>query len=494
MKLKSMLTFFPALALLGACAEEIVSEEQEPVSPEVTYSTDGKELAEGAKLEVYANSPVRLEATVRTPGPVECAWYVTDDDVESKVASTPVVTYVFPEVGEYGIRFEAFNEAGSTGGSWTVNASGIPLEVTFDVEGETIESMVGETLAVNVTVTGGGEGLTTTWTLTGEDGVPETISTSESLSYRLSAPGTYTLTYLGVNTYNISVTESWTVEVADLPLDVDFSMAGDAFSCTVGFPVSITATPVTGTEGVTHSWKVDGADAGTDAVLEHTFTTAGEHVIEYLAKNAIDEEFTYKWTVTVMEYMTGTMFLDFEGKTELPDNLTDSQDKTNNSHISLVDNPYETDINDSAKVIKADKSSNTSGTSGFYNIRNLPSENLASYTTLRMKVYIGAAPYYPPIRLFPENGQVDIYPCRINGMEFDNSAPSKDAWKALIYTDDWNVLEYDIRDGGLDSFEGIDQIQPRPFTVDFNASQSTGATDPVTNPRIMYYDDFEFLP
>ena len=463
-----MLIFFPALALLGACAEEIVSEEQEPVSPEVTYSTDGKELADGAKLEVYANSPVRLEATVRTPGPVECAWYVTDDDVESKVASTPVVTYVFPEVGEYGIRFEAFNEAGSTGKSWTVNASGIPLEVTFDVEDETIESMVGETLAVNVTVTGGGEGLTTTWTLEGEDGVTETISTSESLSYRLSAPGTYTLTYVGVNTYNISVTESWTVEVADLPLDVDFSMAGDAFSCTVGFPVGIAATPVTGTEGVTHSWKVDGTDAGTDAVLKHTFTTAGEHTIEYSASNAIGETFSYTWTVTVTELVEGTMFLDFEGSTTLPVNLTDSQDTSNNSHISLKGNPFKTDINPSDNVILADKSS--------------------------MKVYLGSAPYYPPIRLFPESGQVDIYPCRINGMEFDNSAPSKDAWKALIYTDDWNVLEYDIRDGGLASFEGIEQIQPRPFTVDFNASQSTGATDPVTNPRIMYYDDFEFLP
>ncbi len=487
MKLKSMLTFFPALALLGACAEEIVSEEQEPVSPEVTYSTDGKELADGAKLEVYANSPVRLEATVRTPGPVECAWYVTDDGVESKVASTPVVTYVFPEVGEYGIRFEAFNEAGSTGGSWTVNASGIPLEVTFDVEGETIESMVGETLAVNVTVTGGGEGLTTTWTLTGEDGVPETISTSESLSYRLSAPGTYTLTYLGVNTYNISVTESWTVEVADLPLDVDFSMAGDAFSCTVGFPVAITATPVTGTEGVTHSWKVDGTDAGTDAVLNHTFTSAGEHTIEYHATNAIDETFSYTWTVTVTELVEGTMFLDFEGLASLPSNFSDS-------HITLEDNPYRTDINPSAKVILADKSSSTSGTSGYFNIKNVVIDNPSGYTTLRMKVYLGSAPYYPPIRLFPESGQVDIYPCRINGMEFDNSAPSKDAWKALIYTDDWNVLEYDIRDGGLTSFEGIEQIQPRPFTVDFSAGQSTGATDPVTNPRIMYYDDFEFLP
>lgn len=64
----------------------------------------------------------------------------------------------------------------------------------------------------------------------------------------------------------------------------------------------------------------------------------------------------------------------------------------------------------------------------------------------------------------------------------------------ILYTDDWNVFEYDIRDGGLTSFEGIEQIQPRPFTVDFSAGQSTGATDPVTNPRIMYYDDFEFLP
>lgn len=482
-----MLIFFPVLALLGACAEEIVSEEQEPVSPEVTYSTDGEELADGDKLEVYANSPVRLEATVRTPGPVECAWYVTDDGVESKVASTPVVTYVFPEVGEYGIRFEAFNEAGQTGKSWTVNASGIPLEVTFDVDGETIESMVGETLAVNVTVTGGGDGLTTTWTLTGEDGVPETISTSESLSYRLSAPGTYTLTYVGVNTYNISVTEFWTVEVADLPLDVDFSMAGDAFSCTVGFPVGITATPVTGAEGIIHSWKVDGANAGTDASVKHTFTTAGDHTIEYSAENAIGETFSHTWTVTVMEFAEGTMFLDFENGTTLSPYISDT-------HISLVDNPYKTGIDSSEKVIKADKSSSTSGTSGYFNIKGIDIDNPAGYTTVRIKVYIGAAPYYPPIRLFPESGQVDLYPCRINGQDFDTDAPSKTAWNALIYTDDWNVLEYDIRDGGLASFEGIEQIQPRPFTVDFSASQSTGATDPVTNPRIMYYDDFEFLP
>ena len=99
----------------------------------------------------------------------------------------------------------------------------------------------------------------------------------------------------------------------------------------------------------------------------------------------------------------------------------------------------------------ADKASSTSGTSGYFNIKDINIENLGNYTILRVKVYIGAAPYYPPIRLFPESGQVDIYPCKINGMEFDNSAPTKDSWNALIYTDDWNVLEYDVRDGGLSS-------------------------------------------
>ena len=483
--MKSMLIFFPVLALLGACAEEIVSEEQEPVSPEVTYSTDGKELADGAKLEVYANSPVRLEATVRTPGPVECAWYVTDDGVESKVASTPVVTYVFPEVGEYGIRFEAFNEAGRTGKSWTVNASGIPLEVTFDVEGETIESMVGETLAVNVTVTGGGEGLTTTWTLTGEDGVPETISTSESLSYRLSAPGTYTLTYVGVNTYNISVTESWTVEVADLPLDVDFSMAGDAFSCTVGFPVGITATPVTGTEGVTHSWKVDGTDAGTDAVLKHTFTSAGEHTIEYHATNALDEEFTYKWTVTVKEYMTGYVLFPFEDGTR-PSNFNSA------SHVSVVANPYPDEFNSSAYVLKADKTDVKDGyTSGFFDIKNYELPEAASYTKIRVKIWLGKAAYFPRMQFLP--GDKQVLPCRINGMDFDNEAPSKDVWNSLVYTDTWNVFEYDVTDGGYTDFSEINQLQPRPFVIDLNGSQSSGALSD-TNTRLMYYDDFEFLP
>ena len=478
MKHQTMISILAALPLLAGCAEELVTETQEPVSPEVSYADEAE------TMEVYANSPVRLEAVIETPGPVECGWYVTALDadadgtpVEEKVGSTPAMTYIFPNMGEYTLRFEAWNEAGSTGRTWNVTATGIPLEVTFDVEDESISATVGDELAITATVVSGGEdGITHTWTL-GD----EVISSEAALSYTLREHGQFTLTYLGVNAYNVQVTRSWTLNIADLPLDVDFSVEDD-ITCTAGLPIRIAATIVTGSDGAEHSWTVDGTAAGTEAELKYTFESAGTHTIGYSATNTAGENVTRSWTVTVQEYVNGFVLFDFEAS--LPSNISAS-------HVYLDDNPYETSLNQSAGVIRVDKSDATGGTSGYFDIKNISLTNAAEYTKVRVKVYIGSAPYYPRMQICA-GSQPQLAPCSINGQAFDSRNPTTAAWDALIYTDDWNILEYDVTGGGFSNFSEISQIQPRPF-VDISGAQIGGATTE-TNPRIVYYDDIEFLP
>ena len=96
------------------------------------------------------------------------------------------------------------------------------------------------------------------------------------------------------------------------------------------------------------------------------------------------------------------------------------------------------------------------------------------------------------------NGKKNKLPSKINGQPFTSSMTAED-WKALIKTDDWNVLVYDLIDCGyqtdngsaVTNFGNITTVQFRPLS-NFNGDGVSGR-DEVTNNRTVYYDDFEFL-
>lgn len=469
--------------LLCGCAEVAVPEEQQPVSPEVSYG-----IVEDA-FEVYVNSPVELKAVIETPGPVECGWYVTKaGGEEEKIASTPTVTYLFPEMAEYTVRFEAYNEAGRAGRSWKVTAGGIPLEVAADIEPGNISATVGDRIQITVGAVSGGEGIEHSWTLENEDRPEQSaeISDGELFEHVFKEAGNYVLTYTGTNVYNMQARMTWTITVSDKPLEVSFSLPGTSIGCVTRLPVVISATVLYGSAGLEQTWTVDGTEYGHDALLKYTFTNAGSHTIEYSAVNVAGETFRHIWDVTVTDYVDGLMLFDFEALSSLPS----ANFKADQDYVTLEDNPEVTALNPSSKVIKVDKSSSGS-TSGFFDISGISLSGASEYTKIRMKVWLGNNPYYPRLMIIKGSPHPNLLPSSINGQAFDTSNPTEAAWKALIYTDDWNILEYSLSGTAFTDFGEITQIQPRPI-VDIDGNNVSGATSD-DNTRIVWYDDIEFL-
>ena len=79
-------------------------------------------------------------------------------------------------------------------------------------------------------------------------------------------------------------------------------------------------------------------------------------------------------------------------------------------------------------------------------------------------------------------------PSLINGIEFNTSSPTLDAWKAAIKTNDWNIFVYDFTSAKysteVNNLSQTNQVQFRVF-VDFNNNGKAG--------KDVYFDDIEFV-
>ena len=466
--------FIAALAagsLFVGCAEKITDEEQKPVAPVVeSYLMGEDEIQDGAALNVTANASVRFEAKMQTTGPVDCAWYVTPEGgEETKVASTPAFTYMFPQIGDYTIRFSASNSEGETGASWTVTAAGIPIKVDFDNNGESIAVKVLEAFTVTATVTEGNEGVEHKWQLDGE-----TISTDATLNYTISDPGRYTLTYEGKNAYNSTVTRIWTVNASDKPLAVEFSIPGPTLTCTEGLPVRITANVITGNVSVVHSWKLDGQEVSAEEMLNYTFETSGTHTLTYSAINELEETVEEEWNVTVETYYEGTIVNDCEDVQQI---------LFRGGNVALVDNEWKTDINGSDKVLSVVPYAGNG--IGLFNVGgggSTPNITFPNTTRiLRIKILMPTEQYYP-ILSWTATSNDRVFPTKVNGQPFDAATMTEADFQARLYdAGEWNILEY--------STPAIarQQIQLGPFVIDLKKS---GAN---MNGKTVYYDDLEYL-
>lgn len=413
------------------------------------------------------------------------AWKVDDEEV----SSTAEFKYTFDKMGSYTVAYKGVNADDiSFNRTWTVTVDELPLEIDFSVTDATIPCVQGNEVAITATVKNGGTGLTHEWKVDSD-----VVSTTAEFKHTFAEVGTFTVSYKGVNGKGEEKTCTWTVQVEEKPLEIEFSKAdGSTLKNVKGDELAITATVKGGATGLTHEWKVDGDVVSTTTEFRRTFDAAGTYTVTYKGVNTKGEEKTASWTVVVSEAGAGYMFENFETLSSI---AADYIKEGNAGSLSLVNNPYQTTVNSSGKVLKVDMSKTTTGTSAFFDVyldKKLSGAERAKYKAIQVKVYLGKNEYYPRM-LIPKSGNPNKMPCKINGQAFANNNASASEWKRLIKTDDWNVFVYDLEGCGYgfaDCSE-FNQIQFRPL-VNMSAGGMSGF-DAETNNRTVYYDDIEFL-
>ncbi|MCD8035039.1 MAG: PKD domain containing protein [Alistipes sp.] len=412
------------------------------------------------------------------------AWKVDDEEV----SSTAEFKYTFDKMGSYTVAYRGVNADDiSFNRTWTVTVDELPLEIDFSVTDATIPCVQGNEVAITATVKNGGTGLTHEWKVDSD-----VVSTTAEFKHSFAEVGTFTVSYKGVNGKGEEKTGTWTVQVEEKPLEIEFSKAEGTLKSVKGDEVAITATVKGGATGLTHEWKVDGDVVSTTTEFRRTFDAAGTYTVTYKGVNTKGEEKNASWTVVVSEAGAGYMFENFETLSSI---AADYIKEGNAGSLSLVNNPYQTTVNSSGKVLKVDMSKTTTGTSAFFDVyldKKLSGAERAKYKAIQVKVYLGKNEYYPRM-LIPKSGNPNKMPCKINGQAFANNNASASEWKRLIKTDDWNVFVYDLEGCGYgfaDCSE-FNQIQFRPL-VNMSAGGMSGF-DAETNNRTVYYDDIEFL-
>ncbi len=413
------------------------------------------------------------------------AWKVGDEEV----SSTAEFKYTFDKMGSYTVAYRGVNADDiSFNRTWTVTVDELPLEIEFSVADATIPCVQGNEVAITATVKNGGTGLVHEWKVDSD-----VVSTTAEFKHTFGEVGTFTVSYKGVNGKGEEKTGTWTVQVEEKPLEIEFSKAeGTTLRSVAGDEVSITATVKGGATGLTHEWKVGDDVVSATTEFRHTFDAAGTYTVTYKGVNTKGEEKNASWTVVVSEAGAGYMFENFETLSSLS---ADYIKEANAGSLSLVNNPYPTASNSSGKVLKVDMSKTTTPTSAFFDVYlepKFPGAERVKYKAIQVKVYLGKNEYYPRM-LIPKSGNPNKMPCKINGQAFANNNASASEWKRLIKTDDWNVFVYDLEGCGYgfaDCSE-FNQIQFRPL-VNMSAGGMSGF-DAETNNRTVYYDDIEFL-
>ena len=479
MKLKYLLAAFLLVAGFVACTPEENQKEPEKKGLEVEFN-----IAEEA-FSIQVGESKEFKMTLVSGENVKFAWYVDNE----KVSSTASVTWRFETVGTTVVKGEATDGEHTIDQSYTVTVTGTPLDVTYSVEEEEVDAVVDTPFTVSVTINGGDKQTVHAWTLDGE-AAGEGLEFSKT--FTIEELGPHTLVYNGSNADGMTASKSWTVNVKDLPLEVNFTPAKDTLYLVVGQSVDLAAQAVHGTTGVAYAWKVNGQDVvdATAATYKYEASVADCITVECTVTNAAEEKVENKWVLVVEE--ASPMLLDAENMTELPAATTLW---FNDNAGSIVDNPVPgSTVNPGKKVFKDAMPNATWATSGLIKVypdEIVESSYRAQFTTVRIKVYLGNNDYVP-FMVLPISGDKASRPTKVNGTAFYPNH-TKDLWDSLIKHDDWNVLEYNIITGNYqniaETLASVTQIQFR-FFVDYNNS-TTKITE--TSDHIVYFDDIEMV-
>ena len=189
------------------------------------------------------------------------------------------------------------------------------------------------------------------------------------------------------------------------------------------------------------------------------FSELGTFSISYTGVNAKQERVEKTWSLLVSHSVE-----DLEEAAALPSVLVDQ-----NKSIS--------------KVLKSDMSSSSNPTSGRFWLDLSGMSDLASYSAVRVKVWIGTNSYVPYMQLLDQG--INRRPTTLNGQRYT----TEDEWRQIVRTDEWNVLVYDLPETfGKENLDGVATLDFRPMS-NFDGSNAPAEN----NDRILYYDDFEFL-
>lgn len=142
-----------------------------------------------------------------------------------------------------------------------------------------------------------GTDVKTSWSVNGE-----LVATLPSIRWKFTELGVSTVSFLAQNNLG-RVTKEYKVTVLGIPLEVVYSIKGDAATAEVGVPFEASVTVVGGDKGTVHSWKLDDVVIGTDASISRTFAVAdmGEHTLSYEGVNTDGEMASKTWTLTVVD-------------------------------------------------------------------------------------------------------------------------------------------------------------------------------------------------
>lgn len=471
-------------ALFASCSAEESDPVQKPAAPKFEFSIAGEAFS------VEVDSSVVFTATRLEGTGVRTEWSVDGE----KVAGTPSVTWKFTKLGVSNVHFEASNELGKVEKDYAVTVTGSPLDVSFSVEEESIDAVVGSQMEVSVTVLHGDKGTVHSWTL---DGTEIGIGTSVSRIFEVAEVGTHTLAYNGINTDGMTASRTWTVTVTDLPLELSYTPSGEAVEAMEGDEVTFSAGVVHGSTGIAYSWKVNGTEVATTASYKHACSAQGTFTVSVSVTNAAGENASRSWTLTVVEKTERhLMFDNFENSALGESAYYIGNSVSGVSVLQVVENPYKTSANPSGKVLVDKGSMMTNSSSGYFKfkVNTMPDATTAIsyderkiYTKFRCKVYVGTTGFTPLLQS-DITGNPRSAPAMINGIAFNPGVPTMSAWNAAIKTNDWNEFVYDFSNAkygeNMNHLGDTEQLQFRVF-VDFNNNGQPGAD--------VYFDDFEFV-
>lgn len=430
---------YPLLAaslLLWACEPKV-----EPLSfaaPVVEFPLDKETIS------VSVGEPQTFSANIVAGEGLTVGWYV-DGVLES---SNHELTYTWKTPGTYSVRFGASNGAGKVEKNYSVEVTDVleiflSSESDYKIEDE-IECLEDSRLRVYAVVAKGSN-VKHQWTL---DGELQTCTEAYFDTYQIPrGTGTHEVSYKGTNAVG-TYEKDFTVNVLERPLTIEFSETASTIVTLTG-EIAIEADVRYGVSGVTHSWYVDDVLQSQEASFEYRFANAGNYVIRYYAKNSKNEEVERIWNV-VRSAREEVLLEDYEN------GVNKVFIQQNGGKLSVVDNPYPDDVNNSGKVLQV-----TGGGSGYFGfvyseLKNL-GVNWAEYDGIKVDMYITEDKFYPV-------------------MDFSGMGKVKANADTPYKYNQWVSLDYD-----LNFVADEKQLQPRPFC---NASGGGNG-----NNSTVYYDN-----
>ena len=493
LNLENIAIFFLAMAGLAACQGKEPVEELRIASPEAEFTITGAPATDVVDIDV--DSTLSFVADITNTDVYTCSWSID----EETVSELPSFIYTFVTPGSFDVKFLAANEKGRLEKNFTVNVAGVPLEVEYSCEADTVSARIGETVELSVTVLAGDKNTVHSWKIDGEE-----LSSSNVFAKSFDTPGKYTLNHFAINRDSMTASRSWVLDISDLPLEVTFTPKEQSITSFVGDVVNFSAAVTSGVFGVGFAWTVDGAEAGTDKTLEQKFDSTGEHKVAVKVTNAQGDSASNEWTVEVSERPVdpgtdpeaGTyIFDDFESSTVgVPSAFYIGNSVGGVNVMKVVDNPYKTASNSSSKVLVDEGSLITWSSSAYFKFTitarpdgtEFSSSERAGYNRLRVKIWVGESGFTPLLQ--EDSRSTRSTPSEINGVAFDTANPSLSAWNAAIKTNDWNVFVYDLTgpkySDEVANFAATEQLQFR-VAVDFNNNGKM--------PKDIYFDDITFL-